>query len=132
MRVQLHGRSGAEGAEFGRKSGRRRTLVVAVTTETGDSVGIELTIIEHYWRALVAFFESMAASVDGWPNSLFWRSEFSEVEIRATNQGNGVATPAISVARPPNYETEAEVSVELRSIDLTGLAGEMRELVGRA
>lgn len=79
---------------------------------------------------MVGFFEEIADARAGWSDKKWWESEFDELTIWASNEGNGLVDLSFFISWPPRYEDEQRGSFVARADELPRVAAEMREFTG--
>jgi Family of unknown function (DUF6228) len=81
---------------------------------------------------MLGFFEELGAEAEGWEGVKEWRSEFHEVNIRASNAGDGDAVLDVYLRWPPEYEEEQKGTIHVRTDQLERFAGRMRVFLRHA
>jgi hypothetical protein len=96
----------------------------------GDEWSIELDMIEVYAADMVGFFEEVAHERGSWSGVKSWRSEFDEVELRATNPGNGLVAFRFRLwwAGDDPLDNERAGELHVRADELPVVATRVRQL----
>jgi hypothetical protein len=91
---------------------------------------IELQMIEPYRADMLAFFEELAqGAAAGWNGDNGWESEFSQLHLAATSDGEGEVTIRIFVRWAPNYDDERRGELSMRATDVERFGERMRKFL---
>ena len=119
------------GVEFTEGARRRGYFVCTATLLLdGEDWSVGLDMITPYLNDMVGFFEEIADARAGWSDKKWWESEFDELTIWASNEGNGLVDLSFFISWPPRYEDEQRGSFVARADELPRVAAEMREFTG--
>ena len=104
---------------------RRSSFVCSATLGLdGEELGVELHMISAYADFMLDFFESMAQEAGGWEGEKSWQSEFGEMTIVATNDGNVAQFDVTMLVE--GHEWEHRAAFAFRPSELRRLAEEIR------
>lgn len=112
--------------EFSESSGARSRSdfkCLATFAMDGEEWSVPLDMISVFRADMLGFFEELGAEADGWDGVKEWRSEFHEMNIQATNPGQGDAVLDVHLWPP---EEEHQGTIHVRADELAKFADRMR------
>ena len=117
--------------EFGPTARAKGGWAGPATVEyNGEEWAVDLDMIDAYTSDMVGFFEEIARQREGWEGLKRWRSEFSEMTLRASNPGDGLVRITFELwwSKRDPLDNDREGELEVRADDLPRFATQVREL----